>query len=45
MNKFSRESAIRDLKKMAREGRKRLESMGIEEKDIVEIVHKSRRRN
>ena len=44
INKHSQETLIRDLRKMAKEGRKRLEARGIRENDIPEIVHKSRRR-
>ena len=38
----SKEDLIRDLKEIAKEGR-RLESKGIKESDIVDIIHKSRR--
>ena len=39
----SKEDLIRDLKEIAKEGRRRLESKGIKESDIVDIIHKSRR--
>ncbi len=40
----SKESLIKDLEDMAKQGRKRLESRGIKEKDINDLVHKARRR-
>jgi AbrB family looped-hinge helix DNA binding protein len=38
----SRESLIKDFKEIAVEGKKRLKKLGIREKDIPGIVHKSR---
>ncbi len=38
----SKEELIKELGIMAKEGRARLEKMGIKETDIPEIVHKSR---
>ncbi len=40
----SKEELIRDLKEIAKEGRKRLERKGIKEEDISNIVHKSRQK-
>ena len=39
----SKDELIRDLEKIAKEGRKRLESKGLKESDIDRIVQKSRR--
>ena len=39
----SKESLIKDLENMAKQGRKRLESKGIKEEDINDLVHKARR--
>lgn len=39
----SKEALIKDLEKIAREGRARLESKGLKESDIVNLVHKARR--
>ncbi len=44
INTPSKEELIKELKKIAIEGRKRLESKGIKEKEIPEIVEKSRRK-
>ena len=38
----SKEELIRDLERIAREGRKRAEKLGIKESDVPELVHKSR---
>ncbi len=38
----SKDELIRDLEKIAKEGRKRLESKGLKESDISRIVQKSR---
>lgn len=38
----SRESLIRQLEEMAKEGRMHLEKLGIKESDIPDIVHRSR---
>ena len=43
LEKPSKESLIKDLKVMAKEGRKRAESKGIKENYIDEMVHKARR--
>jgi AbrB family looped-hinge helix DNA binding protein len=40
----SKEDLICELKEIAKEGRKRLESKGIKEADIPDIVEKSRKR-
>ncbi|MDK2907941.1 MAG: hypothetical protein PWQ87_399 [Candidatus Woesearchaeota archaeon] len=40
----SKEDLIRELKEIAKEGRKRLEAKGIKEADIPDIVKKSRKR-
>ncbi len=40
----SKEDLIRELKEIAKEGRKRLEAKGIKEADILGIVEKSRKR-
>lgn len=40
----SKEELIKDLKEIAKEGKKRLSSKGIKEEDISNIVHKSRRK-
>ena len=40
----SKESLIRDLEDMAKQGRKRLESKGIKEENINDLVHKARRK-
>lgn len=42
MQKPSNEQLIKDLEKMAKEGRRRLESIGIKEENIPEIIHKRR---
>ena len=39
----SKDELIRDLEKIAKEGRKRLESRGLKESDIDRTVQKSRR--
>ena len=39
----SKEELIKELEKIAKEGRKRLESKGLKESDIDRIVQKSRR--
>ena len=39
----SKEALIKDLEKIAREGKKRLESKGLRECDILSLVQKSRR--
>lgn len=39
----SKEDLIKDLKEIAKEGRRRLESKSIKERDIIDIVHKSRK--
>ena len=39
----SKEALIKDLEKIAREGKKRLESKGLKESDIPSLVQKSRR--
>ncbi len=39
----SREDLIRDLERIAKEGRKRAENLGIKEKDIPDLVHKLRK--
>ncbi len=44
MQKPSKEELIKDLEKMAIEGRKRLEAKGLTEKDVIRIALKSRRR-
>ena len=43
LEKPSKESLIKDLKTIAKEGRKRAEVKGIKESDIDEMVHKARR--
>ena len=40
----SKEELIDELKEIAKEGKKRLESKGIKEADILNIVEKSRKR-
>jgi len=40
----SKEELIRELKEIAKEGRKRLEAKGIKEADILSIVEKARKR-
>lgn len=42
MEKPSKEVLLRQIEKMAVEGRKRLESIGIKESDIPKIVHRHR---
>ncbi len=39
----SKEALIKDLEKIAQEGRKRLESRGLKESDIPHMVQKARR--
>ena len=39
----SKEELIKDLEKIAKDGRKRAEKLGIKEEDIPEIIHKLRR--
>ena len=39
----SKEELIRDLGNIAKEGRKRAESLGIKESDIPNLVHKARK--
>ena len=39
----SKHALIKDLEQIAKEGRKRLETQGIKEKDIDTIIHKARR--
>ncbi len=39
----SKEALIKDLKKIAQEGRKRLESKGLNESDIPDMVQRARR--
>ena len=39
----SKEDLIRDLKEIAKEGRRRLESKGIKESDIPDLIHKFRK--
>lgn len=41
----SKEDLIRELKKIAVEGRKRAEKLGIKESDIADIVHRRRQKN
>jgi len=38
----SKEKLIADLEKIAREGRKRAEKLGLKEKDIPKLIHKAR---
>jgi len=38
----SKEEILKKLKVMAKEGRKRAEKLGIKEKDIPDLVHKTR---
>ncbi len=40
----SKEELIYELKAIAKEGKKRLEAKGIKEEDIVNIVHKARKK-
>ena len=40
----SKESLIKDLKEMAKQGRKKLESKAIKEEEINEIIHRSRKK-
>ena len=42
MQKPSKEQLIKDLEKMAKEGRRRLEAMGVKEEDIPGIIHRHR---
>lgn len=44
IEKPSKEELIAKLESIAKEGRKRLESKGIKEEDVPEIVEKSRRK-
>lgn len=39
----SKETLIKDLKKIAKEGRKRAQKLGIRQRDIPELVHKARK--
>ena len=39
----TKEDLIKDLERIAKEGRKRTEKLGIKESDIPEIVHKRRK--
>lgn len=40
----SKETLIKDLEKIAQEGRKRLESKGLRESDILHMVQRARRK-
>ncbi len=40
----SKEDLIKDLKKIAAEGRKRAEKLGMKESDVSDIIHKHRKR-
>ena len=42
MEKPSKEVLIKEIEKMAKEGRKRLEALGIKEEDIPRIIHRRR---
>ena len=39
----SKEELIRDLRNIAKEGRKRAEKLGIKEEDVPNLVHKARK--
>lgn len=43
LEKPSKEDLIKNLEKIAKEGRKRAEKLGIKESDVSEIIHKLRK--
>ena len=42
-NNSSKESLIKDLEKIAKEGAKRAKKLGIKEKDVPKLIEKSRK--